>query len=151
MTTRYEAVVQEIEHRMAHPSGGKKVHPAEVIYRNTIRQQEKDRDARTAKLGKTITIQWMDGEPERWNPADAIVTIGEQDRIYTVEPMETVDGKDRVKRELVNLGYRGVVEKWALWKWHTDRGAEIDDNDAYILDCELPKFVWKAAAKIKAA
>jgi hypothetical protein len=147
MTTRHEAELREIERMMRNPGKSEKVTPAMMEHVRVQRQAEKDRDARTRTLGTEINLSWAEGEPKKWDNALAVVEIGGQMRAFMVEPHEEVDGKTRLKPKIVTRGYKGLVEDWALWKWHTDRGSEVDDNGHYILDCEPPTFVW---AEVKA-
>lgn len=142
MTTRYEADLSEIEARLKRPMKGKEVSPAEKKHLEIQRQREKDRDARTQALGTEIHLSWPEGEPKKWDLAIASVKIGENTRVYEVDPYEERDGKQRLKPKIVTQGYRGLVEAWALWKWHSDRGSEVDDSDNFILDCAAPKMVW---------
>lgn len=141
MTTRYEADLQEIEARLRRPMKGKEVSLAEKKHLETQRQREREREERTQHL-TTISLRWVDGEPKKWEDAQAEVTIGDKTRLFTVEPYEERDGKQRLKPKIVQQGYQKAVEDWAMWKWHSDRGSEVDDTDNYILDCKAPAFVW---------
>lgn len=148
MTTRHENELREIERMMRNPGKSEKVTPAMMEHVRVQRQLERDRDERTAQLGRVINLSWAEGEPKKWDNALAVVEIGNQTRAFMVEPYEEIEGKQRLKPRIVTRGYKGLVEDWALWKWHTDRGSECDDNGHYILDCEPPTFVW---AKIEAS
>lgn len=143
MTTRYEAEVADIERMTLRPRKGEQVTKAMIEYAKVTRQREKERIARTKELGDTIGLAWADGDPKKWDNAIAMVTIGGVTRAYEVEPYEERDGKTRLKPKVISKGYKGMVEGWALWKWHSDRGSEIDDADNFILDCDPPKFVWE--------
>lgn len=142
MTTRYENELRDIERMRDRPNKGEQVTPAMLEHVKTQRRWEKARDERTELLGREIKLSWAEGEPKKWDNALAIVEIGKLVRAYMVEPHEEVDGKTRLKPKMVTRGYKGMVEDWALWKWHTDRGSEVDDAGNYIVDCELPAFVW---------
>lgn len=145
--TRYEAELREIERLRDRPSKGEKVTPAMLDHLKQQRQREKDRATRTQSLGPVIHLSWVEGEPKKWEPALAQVTIGGVTRAFMVEPYEEIDDKQRLKPKMVSRGYKGMVEHWALWKWHSDRGSEIDDADNFILDCEPPKFEWVVEPK----
>lgn len=47
--------------------------------------------------------------------------------------------------DIKRYGYKGAVEKWALWKWHTARGTPVDERDNYFTEpgYEAPTFVWE--------
>jgi hypothetical protein len=152
MTTRFESELQEIERKVRSPRKGSKVEANELRHLETQRAWERQRDELTAKLGKTITLQWVDGEPKKWENCMARVTIGENTRVYEVMPYELIPGGDGAKRlkpriitggEKQKDGYKQLVEDWALWKWHSDRGSEVDDTGKFVLDCEAPKFEWE--------
>lgn len=145
MTTRHEAELRDIERMLSRPTKGEKVTEGMMKFVAVERQKEKDRAARTAEIGNEIKLAWAEGEPEKWNTALAQVTIGSVTRAVEIDPHEERDGKLRLKPAIIAKGYRGLVEAWALWKWHSDRGSEIDDADKFILDCEAPKMVWEEA------
>lgn len=141
MTTKHETLLQDIERRLKSVKSAE-VHPAERTHLETQRRIERERDERTAKLGTEIKLEWVD-QPKKWEPATCIVTIGAQDRMFVADPHEWVEGTQRLKPRFVAQGYAKMVEEWAIWKWHSDRGSEIDDTDRFIVDCKLPKMVWK--------
>lgn len=154
LTTRLEPELREIEDRLKSPRKGQIVTPNEMNHVRIQREREKKRDAVTKELGRVIKCSWVDTElnekglPVQWEIASAIVEIGPHQKIYTVLPKKEIDGKERLDPRLVSDGYKATVEKWAIWKWHTLRGSEVDDADHYIADCDLPKFEW-ASPKTK--
>lgn len=154
MTTRLEADLRDIEDRIARPKKGQLVTPNEVEHVRIQREREKARDARTKDIGKVIKCSWVDtplddkGEPVKYETASAIVEIGGNSLMHLITPRKEIEGKERLDPALVNLGYRGVVQKWATWKWHILRGSEVDDADNFVLDCDPPKFEW-ASLKTK--
>lgn len=145
--TRHEAELREIERLRDRPSKGEKVTPAMLEHLRLQRKFEKDRQTRTQELGPVIKLSWVEGEPKKWDSAIAQVVIGGVTRAVVIEPYEEVDGKQRLKPKIVTKGYSGMAEAWALWKWHCDRGSEVDDADNYILDCDPPKFEWEVVVK----
>jgi len=151
MTTRYEAELQEIEGRMRNPA--KKIHQGEIAHVQEQRERERLRAQRTKELGPEITCQWLDGEPVYGKEATARVLIGGKSNAYTVEPHIYEQGANgsvpKPSPQLAKYGYDGLVEQWALWKWHIARGSEIDEHDRFILDCEPPKFVWLEAIQVE--
>lgn len=149
MTTRYEHELQDIEHRLKVPIKSAKVSPGEKIHLEEQRRREKLRMQLTREIGQTITCEWLDkdqlddkGQPKKWEVARASVTFGKITDIVDIDPWEEVEGKRRLKSAIVKEGYVPSVEKWALWKWNTARGAESDDHDRYIMDCDPPVFEW---------
>lgn len=147
MTTKYEDELQDIEHRMRLLKAGKKskVHPAEIEHHDIQRAREQEREERTKTLPE-ILCRWH-GEPKKWEVVSFEAEIGGQSYVLEIDPYEEVEGRKRLRPKLVKLGYKAFAEDWALWKWHTARGSEIDEvTDTYILDCEPPKFVWAEVA-----
>lgn len=140
MTTKHEGMLQDIERRLKSPKA-QEVHPAERKHLEIQRQLERERDERTEAIGREIKLQWVE-EPKKWEQATVIVTIGGKDRMFVVDPYEWVEGTQRLKPRVVAQGYAKTAEDWALWKWHIDRGSEVDDTDRFIVDCKVPKFVW---------
>lgn len=140
---REEEAVLDIERRLRSPVLAAKVQRAEKEHAIEQRRREKLRAELTQALAGDIHCQWLDGEPVKWEIGRASVTFsnGATD-VLEVDPYEEVDGKRRLKSDVVRNGYQAVVEGWALWKWNTARGAEIDERDQYIFDVEPPAFVW---------
>lgn len=151
MTTRYEKELSDIEKRVRYPGKGEIVKPAELEHLNEQRGREKQRDARTKELGNVILMSWAE-EPKKWEDAICVALIGDKECICNVQPYETVQGERRLKAAIVvKDGYQKMAEKWALWKWHTFRGSEVDDTDKYIVDCPLPTFEWSKPPERQAA
>lgn len=142
MTTRYEAELQDVESKLRNPVKSQKVSEAEKTHVKVQRQRERERDERTEALGPVITCRWVDAKPSKWDAATAEVEIGGRSDLVTIDPYHEIDGKMRLRGEIVRDGYQGAVEKWALWKWHIARGSEVDDADNFILDCKAPEFTW---------
>ena len=149
MTTRYEAELQEIERKLRTPSLAVKVGAAEREHLRIQRERERLREELLPQVGNEIRCQWLDGEPKKWEPARASISFGGTSDVFDVNPYETVDGKERLRSDVVRNGYEKVVEAWALWKWNTARCAEVDDSDRYIMDVDPPVFVWEEAVKPK--
>jgi hypothetical protein len=142
MTTRYEAELQDVEMKLRNPVKSQKVTKAEKTHVKVQRTRERDRDERTAALGSVITCRWVDSHPVKWEVATAEVEIGGRSDLVTIDPYHDIEGKPKLRGEIVRDGYQGAVEKWALWKWHIARGSEVDDADNFILDCQPPAFTW---------
>jgi hypothetical protein len=146
VTTKHEGELQDIERRLSLLRAGKKsqVHPSEIAHLEIQRERGRERDERTKALGGEIRCRWVTGEPKKWESATVEVEIGEKSYLLEIEPYEESDGKQKLRAKLVKLGYQGFAESWALWKWHTQRGSELDEaTDTYILDCKAPAFVWE--------
>lgn len=138
--TKHEQELRKVEEKIRL---GKKVETAEVEHLHRQREIERERAERTKRL-PTITLQWMDGEPKKWEGASCVAEIGGQNYMLEIAPFEEHDGKQRLRPKLVKLGYQGYAQDWAMWKWHTARGSEVDDaTGEYILDCDAPEIVWQ--------
>lgn len=148
MSTKYEADLQDIEAKLRNPRKGQEVSEAEKLHLKAQRGLEKLRTELTAKYSGPIKCQWMEA-PVKWESATAIVQIGDETNTFTVEPYENIgDGKERLKPRLVRNGYESEVEKWAIWKWNSMRGAEIvTDGDEYIQEVSPPAFEWDKPAE----
>jgi len=144
MATLHEADLRDIEARISRPGKGTKVTEGERNHLREQREREQQRAERTQRLGGKIICSWAEGEPEKWKPAIAMVQIGPQyTNAFTVEPYEPViDGPPKLKMNIVRHGYKRLVEDWALWKWHTLRGSELDTEGNYVMDCDPPEFQW---------
>lgn len=147
MTTRFEMELAQLERDMRNPA--KKVTEALKQHVLEQRRREKLRDQLTKELGGEITCAWTEGEePKKWDVATATIDFPNgYHNALTIEPYREVEGKMRLDPKLARLGYRRFVQEWALWKWHTQRGTEVDEQDNYVVDCELPKFRWEEAPK----
>lgn len=93
-------------------------------------------------ISREIEMKWQDGEPANGDVAVCQAIIGGETWEHIIEP-EWMDG-DKPRRRLAK-DYKGMAEKWALWRWHTIRGTPVTERDAYLLEpnFEPPTFVWK--------
>lgn len=143
MTTRYEDQLAQIEADLRNPTKAGKVHPALKEHVRIQREREKLRIKLTKEIGTDIKMCWVEGKPQRWQSAMVQVVIGKKTYAHVVEPYEMIQGEQKLKSRIVQMGYEGMAQEWATWKWHTQRAAECDDNGHYILDCDPPEFVWE--------
>ena len=108
--------------------------------------------ARLVPIETCVSLRWLDGEPTGRQEADAEVVInGRIDRVTVGETRKTIDG-EVFDPEVRRYGYRGAVERWALWKWHTARGTPLNERgEKYELEPGFagPSYEWTEPDAIK--
>lgn len=101
----------------------------------------------------TINCAFL-GPVVKGEEVDVEVQIGDAVLRHTVGRLVRVEqgGDPVLEPDCKRLGYKGAVEKWALWKWHTHRGTPVDERDNYQLepDFEPPTFVWEETPTVAA-
>ncbi len=124
--------------------------------REDFAEKQRQRDLRAMRkkwakvrpISNEVLCRFTDPEPAKGEQkeVDVEVTIDGNVLRYGVGGQVRSDQEGRMVFDpnVKRLGYRGAVEKWALWKWHTARGTPVDERDNYQPepDYQPPKFVW---------
>ena len=95
------------------------------------------------KIATVIPMHWAEGEPKNGDVSTVRCIVAGNIKEWVIEPeQDRVDGARNARR--LAKDYKGLAEKWALWKWHTARGTPCDDRGKYLLepDYKAPSYDW---------
>lgn len=96
--------------------------------------------AKMEPISTEIRCRWLEPLVEG-GPSDAEAVIAGVIENYTVwAEFATLGGMQKRRTR----DYQKVVERWALWKWHTARSTPVSERDVYLTEPGFapPTFVW---------
>jgi len=99
------------------------------------------------KMPPEIKLSWTSeyidnsGYPIQGRDATCAIEFGDfQDEVLIEAEYQYYD--KIIKRKVKE--YKGIAEKWAMWKWHTQRGTPVDERDKYLTEPNFqpPRLEW---------